>query len=411
MKPSINFLLTQSIECPSGLGRYWPMAKELAARGYTVSILALHPDYFRLPPQERSFQRDGVYVHYVWQMHVLKRDGYKYHFPLLKLGWHLLQATLRLGWHSLRSRAELFYVGKPHPMNVLPALGQRLRGRRIIVDYDDIESEINQASGLQRAIVHLFEVHAHRIAHQVITHNAHLRQWLIQLGVPPRKIALIPNGIEDSRFPPLSTQEVESLREQLGLQGKKIVLYLGSLDLKSHPVDLLLEAFPQVIKHVPQAFLLIVGGGRDRDRIIQMIHQLHLTKHARVIGPVPSKEAPLYYQLAYVSIDPVRDDPIATMRFPLKIIESFACGVPVITGDVGERRPLITRYDSGILVVPGEAKSLSEAIVALLQDEERRQRLAENARHTAQHYLWSHLAEQLAIIIEKTARTSCVSSS
>jgi hypothetical protein len=68
---SFLFLLTQDLECPSGLGRYWPWAKALAKIGHPVEIAALHSDYSALGLKE--FEQEGVRVRYVGQMHVLKK--------------------------------------------------------------------------------------------------------------------------------------------------------------------------------------------------------------------------------------------------------------------------------------------------------------------------------------------------
>ena len=93
MKKEILFLLTQDLESPSGLGRYRPMAKELAKRGFRVRILALHPDYENL--EQKAQMVDGVELHYVSQMHVKKQGSKTSYFPLWKLPLVVLKAASR----------------------------------------------------------------------------------------------------------------------------------------------------------------------------------------------------------------------------------------------------------------------------------------------------------------------------
>ncbi len=64
----IVFVLTQSLDSPSGLGRYGPLARELAQRGHEIELLALHPDWTSL--SNPKYTDNGVKVHYVSQMHV-----------------------------------------------------------------------------------------------------------------------------------------------------------------------------------------------------------------------------------------------------------------------------------------------------------------------------------------------------
>lgn len=71
----ILFLLTQDLESPSGLGRYWPLARELAVLGHQICILALHADFDNL--KTKKLVKDNVAIHYVGQMHVKKRNSNK----------------------------------------------------------------------------------------------------------------------------------------------------------------------------------------------------------------------------------------------------------------------------------------------------------------------------------------------
>ncbi len=401
----ITFLLTQSLQCPSGLGRYWPLARELAKRGYHVEVVALHPNYSSLSPSRRHFRREGVYVHYVWQMHVKKTQYEKSYYPLWALSWHIVQATIRLTWWAAKSKADLFYVGKPHPMNGVAALTQRLIGKTVYVDYDDYESEMNTANTFQKGILRFFEKHLPRIATIITTHTHYMAELLVrEWGASPKQVCLIPNGIEDSRFATVDIREVERLRKQLGLEGKQVVLYIGALDFHSHPLDLLLQAFRLVIQHIPAAFLLIVGRGKDFQRTHTLLSAYKLTSNAALLGYIAPERIPLYYHLGQVSVDPVNPDPIASARFPLKVVESFACGIPVITGEIGEREHLIKHYQAGVLVPPGNVEALAEAISNLLQDKEKREYLSEQALRAAQDFRWSKLSERLVAAIEGRER-------
>ena len=81
----IALLLTQDLESPNGLGRSFPIAKELVRAGHKVTILALHSNFASLAPHELSFVQEEVHVKYVAQMHVQKIGSHKYYFKPWRL--------------------------------------------------------------------------------------------------------------------------------------------------------------------------------------------------------------------------------------------------------------------------------------------------------------------------------------
>ena len=92
-----------------------------------------------------------------------------------------------------------------------------------------------------------------------------------------------------------------------------------------------------------------------------------------------------------VSVDPVREDDVARARSPLKIVESLALGVPVVTGDVGDRHEVLG--PAGRTTVPGDACALARVLQDLLGDREALQAAARAAPERAGNYRWSRLAE------------------
>jgi len=83
---------------------------------------------------------------------------------------------------------------------------------------------------------------------------------------------------------------------------------------------------------------------------------------------------------------------VARARSPLKIVESLASGVPVVTGDVGDRREMLGA--AGLIVAPGDARALAEGLELLLSNRAEQRRMAEAARERAEAYTWDRLAPQ-----------------
>ncbi len=391
----IAFLLTQSLESPSGLGRYRPLGRALAALGHQVTIYALHPDYPTL--SAREFAQGGVRVRYVAPMHVRKRGNLKSYYSPGRLIGVAARATWQLSRAALRSEAEIIHVGKPHPMNSIAGLAARFfQRRRVFLDCDDLEAASgNFGAGWQKAVVAFFEDQVPKHVDRLTTNTRTNELRLLSLGIPPERILYLPNGVDPARFALPSPEQTAALRARLGLGGRRVVAYVGSLSLASHPVDLLLEAFSQVLPSCPEAVLLLAGGGEDYERLQQQAGALGLGGAVRFLGRVSPEEVVQVYALAEVSVDPVRDNDAARGRSPLKLFESWACGVPFASAAVGDRAELLGDPPAGLLAAPGSAGSLAAAIRRLLTEPDLAEACRRRGLERAHLYTWEVLARRL----------------
>lgn len=391
----ILFLLTQDLESPSGLGRYGPMARQLAQRGHTVQIAALHSNYTQLSP--RRFTRHGVLVDYVAPMHVRKQGSLKAYYAAPALLAVTARATLALTWSALTAPADIIHIAKPHPMNSLAGLlGGLLRQRRVFLDCDDWEAGVGHfTAGWQRDIIAWFENHVPFRVEHITTNTYFTRQRLLESGVSEHKISYISNGVERDRFPPPDPARLETLRRELGLQHRPTVGFVGSLSRPGHPVELLFQAFVRLRESIPHAALLVIGGGDDLPHLQTLAHQMGIGAAVTFTGRIPPQEVSLYYRLADVQVDPVLDDAAARGRSPLKLFESWACGVPFVSADVGDRSLLLGDPPAGLLAQPGDADSLASALIEVLSQPERSVALRSAGAARVQAFYWDHIADEL----------------
>lgn len=395
MKMRILFLLTQDLESPSGLGRYWPLARELADLGYQVRIAALHSNYSEL--KQRNSMKSGVEIHYVAPMHVLKKGDQKRYYSFLGLLLVVIRATVMLSWAALRYPAEIVLIGKPHPMNGLAGLlSKMLRGNALIVDCDDFEAGLGRFQGRwQRDVVAFFEKRIPRAGKKVTTHTHFNMDQLISWGIPQERIFYLPNGIDPQRFSEPDPALVKAEYERLGLAGKKIVAYIGSLSMPSHPVHLLLEAFQIIAAEDPDTCLLIVGGGDNLEDLQDLARRLEIAEQCRFVGRVPPESVPVYYSLAHVCSDPIYNDDAARGRSPLKLFEAWIMGVPFVSMSVGERPYLLGDPPAGILVSDSHPATLAAGLRQALFDETIRAEITTRGAERVQEYYWSGLARSL----------------
>jgi glycosyltransferase involved in cell wall biosynthesis len=391
----ILFLLTQDMESPAGAGRYFPLARGLVKLGHQVTIAALHADFSSL--RQTRFENKGVEIWYVDQMHVMKQGNRKLYYPAHQLLLRMARASLALSWAALSTPADIVHIGKPHPMNSIAGLAARaLKRRTVFLDCDDLEVATSHFSGKwQRWGVAFFEDGMpHRVQH-VTTHTYFLRDRLVRMGVPPERITYLPNGVDRERFAASDPLKLAALREQLGLQGQQVVAFIGSLSLPSHPVDLLLDAYQIVKERLPDSRLLIVGGGEEYERLVARVQELGLGSATVFTGRVPAVEAPLYYRLADVLVDPVIDNEVGRSRLPLKMFESWAAHVPFVTADVGDRKLVVGQPPAGLLARPGDARSLAEALLQVLTHPDQANALRQAGTKRSEEFDWDRLAQRL----------------
>lgn len=394
----ILFLLTQDLDSPSGLGRYWPMARQLAQRGHTVQISALHSNYAQLNP--RRFTKDGVLVHYVAPMHVRKQDSLKTYYTSPQLLAVTARATLALAWSALRAAVDIIHIAKPHPMNSLAGLlVHTLRGRRIFLDCDDWEAGVGHFNAnWQREVVAWFENRVPFLVERVTTNTHFTRQRLIASGLSEAKISYLSNGVERDRFLPPDPARLAALREELGLQNRPVIGFVGSLSRPGHPLELLLQAFVRLRESLPQARLLIVGGGDDLPHLQALAQQMGIGDAVIFTGRISPDQVSLYYRLADVQVDPVLDDAAARGRSPLKLFESWACGVPFVSADVGDRALLLGDPPAGKLAQPGNADALAAALLEVILNPTISAQLIQRGFHRVEQYYWDTIGQQLDLL-------------
>jgi glycosyltransferase involved in cell wall biosynthesis len=293
-------------------------------------------------------------------------------------------------------------------MNSVAGLVARyVRGKRVLLDCDDYEAASNRFGGAwQRRVVALFEDNVPRHVHHVTAHTRFLRDRLQSLGIPQERITRLPNGVDRGRFSRTEPAQVEALRSKLGLAGKRVVAFVGTLGSPSHPIDLLLDAFARVQVQRADGVLLIVGGGEEYGRLQNKVQRMGLSEATVFCGRIPGAQVPAYYRLADVVVDPVHDDEVGQSRMPLKLFESWASGIPFVTGDVGDRRAIMGSPPASVLVQPGDPAALSAGILEVLSDSDLAMSLRRRGLERVEDYYWDHLAQGMESVYSQVMSQS-----
>lgn len=192
------------------------------------------------------------------------------------------------------------------------------------------------------------------------------RDSLIGLGIPDSKIHVIPHGVDINRFE--SGSEYQGIVSEHGLGGKKVILTVGNLvERKGH--DMVIKSLPKVLENVPDTVYLIVGDGKQRQSLTNLVKELDLGEHVVFTGRVTDNELLQYYNACDVFIMPSREIDGDIEGFGIVYLEANACSKPVIGGKSGGIYDAVQDGVSGILVDPLDVNEISQALITLLTDD------------------------------------------
>ncbi len=158
-----------------------------------------------------------------------------------------------------------------------------------------------------------------------------------------------------------------------------------------HPyygMDVVVRAFAEVQKQIPEARLDLLGGGPSEGEIRNLARHLNLTA-VRFVGVVSREEIGCYYDEADIFINASRLD-----NMPVSILEAFACGTPVVSTAAESIPYLVENERTGLLSEVDDAPALAANVLRLLREPELSTRLAAQAYAASQAYCWPKVREQ-----------------
>ncbi|MFF3260832.1 MULTISPECIES: glycosyltransferase family 4 protein [unclassified Streptomyces] len=213
------------------------------------------------------------------------------------------------------------------------------------------------------------------------------------------RMVQLPPGVDEKTFHPDSGGDL--VRARLGLTDRPVVVCVSRL-VPRKGQDTLILAMPAILAEVPDAVLLIVGGGPYADELKKLAAETGVRDSVRFTGPVPWAELPAHYGAGDVFAMPCR-----TRRGGLDVeglgivyLEASATGLPVVAGDSGGAPDAVLDGETGWVVRGGSAEESAERIVALLGDAELRRRMGERGRAWVEEkWRWDLLAQKLRALL------------
>jgi glycosyltransferase involved in cell wall biosynthesis len=185
-----------------------------------------------------------------------------------------------------------------------------------------------------------------------------------RMGVPEKKIIIIPNGIDLSKYANLPSKGF--FKKKFGIpEEKKIILYLGRIH-KIKGIDFLVRAYAYLINEMKfKDTVLVIAGPDDAylGEVKSLVHDLGVSNSVVFTGPLYGKDKLAAYIDSEVYVLPSRYE-----TFPMTILEAYACEKPVVASKVGGLKVLVKDGETGLLFELGNVEQLARSIFNLLND-------------------------------------------
>ncbi len=323
---------------------------------------------------------------------------------------------------ELRARYDLIYVPRFHRLGVAAVLIGRARGKRVVLKADDRGEISGVPPGLAPASaggqpppsvsepsawttpIRPFEFSRRAVlrrADHFVATAEELKREFVQEGVPPERVTVIPNGVDVTRFRPAQAEGQARLRERLGLPERAIVVCFSGRMLTWKGPLVLLEAWHEMMAvrsrseealRGPQGLLLFLGSGGGHPQSCEeearrFRNENGLEGQVRFLGDVRNVDD--YLRAADAFALPTWGD-----AFALAVAEAMACGLAAVTTSACAEGNHVVDGQNGLVVPPGDAGALSEALLRLLDEPDLRRRLGKAAARTARDFSMEETLER-----------------
>jgi len=207
---------------------------------------------------------------------------------------------------------------------------------------------------------------------------------------------VIPNAININNF--------RNIRNKQRNDGDFIILFVGRL-AASKGVDYLIRCVPSISSEFDaNAKFVIIGEGEEKKELVRLTKKLGVDKNVFFKGYVPFDQLLHWYSNAIVTVLPS----ISRLEaFGIVQLESMACETPVIASKLPGVKEIVEDGITGFLVEPGNTEELADAIIRILSDREKAQRMGKEGRKVVERkYTWDVVTDKIIALYKKTSSES-----
>ncbi len=302
-----------------------------------------------------------------------------------------LYAIPKILWHARRLKPTMIYE-RYALFNCAGVVAARMLRIPIILEVNSpLALEENRESGMKMlALASWMEKQVCNASTKTIVVTGALKKIMISFGVQPDKLVVVSNGVNPDSF----TVGVAdpALVQKFSLAGRVVIGFVGWFR-PWHGLDLLIEAFAKAGLHSKNTVMLLIGDGPARADLERLVSKLDLAQHILFTGALSHDAVPAHLNLLDIAVQPAANEYCC----PMKILEYFGLGKPVIAPRQENIEELVRDGEDALLFTPGDVASLADALMRLTQDAPLRTRMSANAAAAIETrgYLWANNAQRI----------------
>ncbi len=383
-------LINQSFVSPDEPGhtRHFEMAQFLRGRGHELVIVASDLNY---QTGQRTVKRKGIYSEQ-------RIDGVRvlrsYIYPSLHRSyfWRIISFFSFMFssiWTALLVRDVDLVMGTTPPIfQAVSAWTVALIKRKpFLLEVRDLWPEFGVGMGVLTnpiivGLARWLENFLYARATHILINSPAYKKYMVDKGVPEKKITFIPYGTDVEMFNP--NVDGALIRKQLGLDDKFAVVYAGALG-QANDIYTVLRAAER-LRQEPRIRFVLFGDGKERSRIEHESQNRQL-QNVIFAGVHPKKEMPFVLASSDVCLAILQNIAMFRTTYPNKVFDYMAAGRATVLVIDGVIRDVIETSNGGVFVQPGDDEQLANTVLELSKDPQRVRQMGINAREYLVKYL------------------------
>lgn len=376
--------------------RTYEHAREWVKAGHEVTVITCVPNF----PKGKVF--DG-YKNKLWQKEVIDGIEVIRVWSYIAANKGFVRRTLDFISFSVTSFLAGLFVKADVIVATSPQFFTALSGRTLsfwkrvpwIMEVRDLWPESIKTVGAMKdnLFIRYFEweeMRCYRSAKTIVVVTDSFKRTLTARGVDEAKIKVVKNGVDKEMFKPVPKDE--ALIGELGLEGKKIIGYIGTHGM-AHKLDFILDCARNMQGRNDFHFLFI-GAGAERESLLAKKEREGIT-NVTMLDSVPKDQVVRYISILDLSLINLRKSELFKTVIPSKMFENAGMQIPIIMGVQGEAQEMLEEYGAGLCFEPENEADFNAKLQQLLSDPDLYERCRTGGAEMSRDYDRKALADKM----------------